>query len=377
LSEPKPFSESVRRSLELFVCVVLPFALPTWILITAWRADKFAVDFDGAFWPAARTIVTGGSPYAPNVHFGTPFVYPVPAALLFAPFGLLPRTIASLLFVLLLMGAAILTLRVLRIDDWRCYAAAATWPPVLFALQTANVTLVLALCLAVLWRIRDRPWPAAVVVALLITLKLFLWPLAVWLAARHGVRRGLLSFLLAAGVALVAWAGLGFSGLAQYPHVMAAFERAWGPTTYSVLALGLRIGLSASAAHALLVCLGGVVLVAAIARERRFDDDASAFAAIIVAAVLLSAVVWLHYLALFLVPVALLRPRLGIVWFAPLLLWLCPDGLTGPSWYAAVLLGACATVMAIAALPNRRPKDQAALPVRRLSLELRASQDPA
>jgi alpha-1,2-mannosyltransferase len=352
---------------------VLPVVLPLWLFVTAWREHKFAVDFEGAFWPAARAMVTGASPYAPDVHFGTPFVYPAPAALFFAPLGLLPRTLASVLFVLALVAAGVATLRLLHIEDWRCYAAAATWPPVLFALQTANVTLLLALGLAVLWAIRERPWRAAGVAALLIALKLFLWPLAIWIAASHGLRRGVPCLLGSAGLTLAAWAALGFDGLTRYPGLVTDFERSWGPTTYSLLAFGMRLGLSATAAHVLLIAVGGAVVVSAIAHDRRGRDEA-AFSTIIVAAVLLSGVVWLHYFALFLVPVALLRPRFGLVWLAPLLLWLCPDGLRGPSWYALTLLGASLIVLAMA---DRPPKGQSALPVRRWSANVRPSQDPA
>jgi Glycosyltransferase family 87 len=144
LSEPKPFGESVRRSLELFACGVLPVVLPLWLLTTAWREHKFAVDFEGAFWPAARAVLHGSSPYAPVAHFAWPFVYPPAAALLFGPFGLLPRTEAAVLFAVLLICAGFLTLRLLGVRDWRCYAAAATCPPALFALQTANLSLLLA-----------------------------------------------------------------------------------------------------------------------------------------------------------------------------------------------------------------------------------------
>jgi hypothetical protein len=171
-------------------------------------------------------------------------------------------------------------------------------------------------------------------------------------------------------------ATVGFAGLIRYPHLVADFERSWGPSTYSVFALGLRLGLTAAAAHLLLIAVGGSILLGGLARERRGQEEA-AFKMIIVAAVLLSAIVWLHYLALFLVPVALLRPRFSLIWLAPLLLWLCPDGLADPSWYPVALLVASAIVLTIASVPERPPKAQAAPPARRWRVNFRPSQDPA
>jgi hypothetical protein len=37
-----------------------------------------------------------------------------------------------------------------------------------------------------------------------------------------------------------------------------------------------------------------------------------------------SPIVWLHYLVLLLVPLAIARPRFSAVWLLPLLLWLTP-----------------------------------------------------
>src|SRR5206468_4876378 len=96
------------------------------------------------------------SPFSHVVDFyRLPFVYPAPAALLFAPFGALPRPVAEVLFTLLLAGALLLTLRLCRVRDPRCYVLAFLWAPVFSALQTANLTLLLALGLAALWRL-DR-----------------------------------------------------------------------------------------------------------------------------------------------------------------------------------------------------------------------------
>src|SRR5947208_3312483 len=88
---------------------------------------------------------------------GAPFPgMPAPAALLFAPFGLLPRTAADVLFTLLLAICLVAALRLLHVSDSRCYGVAFLWAPVFSAFQTANLTLLLALGLALLWRLRNR-----------------------------------------------------------------------------------------------------------------------------------------------------------------------------------------------------------------------------
>jgi hypothetical protein len=271
--------------------------------------------------------------------------------------------VAAVLFVVLLICAGFLTLRLLGVRDWRCYAAAATWAPILFALQTANVTLLLALGLVVLWRVRDRPGHAAGVAALLITLKLFLWPLTIWVAVRHGLRRGVLCMLGCVCLMLAGWASLGFGGLTRYPHLVRTSstrgDRRRTASSPSVCASGL----TPTVADLLLIAVGGTVLLGGIARERRGCDEA-AFTMFIVVAVR-------HGLR------RGVLCMLGFVWLAPLMLWLYPNGLGGPSWYPLALLVAGTMVLAIASLPERPPKGQAALPVRRWRPDWRASQDPA
>lgn len=325
-----------------------PVALPVWVLATARRGDKFAVDFHHVFWPAARLLLHGDSPYGAGAHLATPFVYPPPAAWLFTPFGLLPHSVADVVFVASLLAATFASLKMLGVTDWRCYGVAAAWPPVVFALQIANVSLLLTLGLALLWRVRHRALAAALVVAALVVLKLFLWPLGVWLVARHGLRSGVVSAFAAGVTTLGAWAAIGFRGLTAYPHILSDLERQWGPSTYSAYAFGLRLGVDGAVARALPLVIGGAVLLGAIWLGRRDADGVAPFAAAIVAAILISPVVWLHYLVLLLVPVAILRPRFGPLWVAPLALWVCPDGLAGPSFYPLALFAACGVLLATA-----------------------------
>ena len=56
----------------------------------------------------------------------------------------------------------------------------------------------------------------------------------------------------------------------------------------------------------------------------RRGDERTAFVLAIGAALALTPIVWLHYFALLLVVVALAQPRLGLVWFVPLGMYLTP-----------------------------------------------------
>ncbi len=76
---------------------------------------------------------------------------------------------------------------------------------------------------------------------------------------------------------------------------------------------------------AMLVC-GGALLGAVVQLGRR-GDDVRSFTCAIVAALAFAPVVWLHYLVLLVVPIAISRPRFSAIWLLPIVLWVCPrDG---------------------------------------------------
>jgi len=320
-----------------------------WLLVRVVRVDAFATDFRYAFWPAGRHVLDGTSPFPHVIDFyRLPFVYPAPAALLFAPFGALPRPLAEALFTVLLGIALVLVLRLCSVRDPRCYVLAFLWAPVFSALQTANLTLLLALGLAALWRLERRALPAAAIAACLVALKVFLWPVVVWLAVRRGLRTAALSILLTVVITVVSWWTIGFAGFREYPHLMRLINREEAPRSYSLVALGMRLGLGQSVATILSLGIGLAVLAVAFVVARRDHDGRRSFALMVIAVLLCSPVIWLHYFALLVVAIALLSPRLGPAWFAPLLLWPCPVMLFAPTlWQLAPLaVFACAIALA-------------------------------
>jgi hypothetical protein len=319
-----------------------------WLLFKVLRDRAFATDFHYAFWPAGRHVLHGTSPFPHVVDFyRLPFVYPAPAALLFAPFGVVPRPMAAALFTLLLAGALMLTLRLCRVRDPRCYVLAFLWAPVFSALQTANLTLLLALGLAAVWRLERRPFAAAAVAACLVALKVFLWPVVVWLAVRRGARTAATSVVLTAALTLASWSVIGFAGFRDYPHLMRLISREEAPRSYSLVALGMRVGLGQGFATALALAVGLGVLLVAVVAARREEEGRRSFALTVAAVLLCSPVIWLHYFALLVVAVALLSPHLSAAWFLPLLLWPCPVMLFAPTLWPLVALAVVGTALAL------------------------------
>jgi hypothetical protein len=105
-----------------------------------------------------------------------------------------------------------------------------------------------------------------------------------------------------------------------------------------------ELGLSTSIGRLLTVVVGGAFLGATILLGRR-GDDARAFTCAIAAALSFTPVVWMHYLVLLAVPLAIARPRFSALWLLPIVLWVSPRSGNGdgfevfaPALVAAILL---------------------------------------
>jgi hypothetical protein len=55
-----------------------------------------------------------------------------------------------------------------------------------------------------------------------------------------------------------------------------------------------------------------------------------------------SPLVWSHYFALVLVPIAIYRPRLGWLWALPVLMWACPPSTGVRGWQEGLAWGVVA-----------------------------------
>ena len=119
------------------------------------------------------------------------------------------------------------------------------------------------------------------------------------------------------GANLIAWAIVGFDQIPRYLRLMQAVTRSVDDRGYSVMRF---VGGNASpVALAVALALAAALIVVAFVLARR-DRDGSAFAFCVLASLVASPLVWLHYFALLLLPVALVHRRLSAWWLVPMLL---------------------------------------------------------
>lgn len=291
-------------------------------------------DFE-IFMQAGRAVRHGDSPYVdPDGAFAengpAPYAYPPVLAFLVAPFTLLPETVSGsstpgVLFTLLLIACTVGALFVLEVADWRCYPVALLYPVTLQNVQYGSIGPILALLVALGWRYRDRVAWAAAAIGSVVALKLFLWPLVVWLAATRRFAAALAAAGTAVGLAFLTWALIGFGGLTDYPTLLRRLTDLEAENSYSAFALLRAIDVPEVAARVLVVASGVALLVLAWRAARATtpqagERDRRSLTLILAAGLVLTPILWLHYLVLLVVPIALARPRLSALWFAPLAL---------------------------------------------------------
>jgi hypothetical protein len=336
----RELTQAARRLLPILMWAALPTLLTAVTFASPARLVHFAGDFHYAFWPAGHRVLHGLSPYvdpsSPAVTHATAFVYPAVAALLLAPFALIPHGAADVTFAVLNITASLLTLRVLEVRDWRLYGLVMLCPAVYSGWTLANITLLLALGIAVAWRYRERPAVVGALSALLVSAKLFLWPLALWLLATRRYAALAYAALFTLAVNLLAWAVLGFDEVGRYTRLLHALSVAEQDRGYSLSVLAHRLGIDRTGAYALTLGLATAVAIACIALGRR-GQDRQALVLAVAASLLATPIVQLHYFALLALPLALARPRLSLAWSLPLLMWVCASAKPLP-WQIAVAL---------------------------------------
>jgi hypothetical protein len=320
----------------------------------------FALDhlFDfHVFWTAGRDVLHGRSPYPSPGSIAADkrdyYVYPPLLALLMTPLAVLPFPLAGAIFSAGLLAAMFFTLWILGVRDRSCYVVCLVWAVTLQAIALGTVGPLLALLLAVAWRYRDRVLVCALAVAAAICLKVFLWPLLVWLVATRRFRTGL--YAASAGVVamLAGWAVIGFAGFTTYPHLLAKLTSVEVSRAFSLSALDRSLGLPGLADRTVLVLAGVASLTAVVALARREQGDRRSFSMAIAAALLLSPIVWSHYFCILVVPIAIMRRRMSKLWMIPALLALPMPHSSGNPFL--ILWGLGVAVAVFAAVLRVRP----------------------
>jgi alpha-1,2-mannosyltransferase len=332
---------------ELAAFLWVPFLLYAIVMAGELHLAGSLKDWE-IFRAAAHAVVHGRSPFPSAdvvaLAHGDKYVYPPITALLLAPLAFLPVLAGKALFVLLAIVCVLLALRLLGVRDWRCYGIALLTAPVLDTVSLGAISSMLLLGVAVAWRYRGRPFVAGAVTAATAVAKLFVWPLFVWLVATRRFRTA----LVAAGAAVVllvgGWAVIGFAGLGAYPDLMRALSKVDAVQSYSLAGL-LGVG-GGGAATALSGVLAIIVIGAVFLAARGPDGDQRALMVAVAGALLATPVLWLHYLDLLFVPIAITRPRLSAIWFAPLAFWVTPLAHSGGSvWRICFVLAVAAYVV--------------------------------
>ncbi len=317
----------------LLVLLPLPALMYALIALRAVSGDRSGTDFL-SFSEAGRRVLAGQSPYPlvdalPAVvdqFTFAPFVYPAPAAYWLVPFAVLPFAVAKTLFLALNLGSVMLALRLLGVRDWRCHAVAFLSVPVAASAALGTFSPLLLLGVAAAWRYRSKTARLGAIVAMLVVAKVFLWPLWLWLVYTRRFTAAALSAAAGVTMTLVAWKGIAFAGLDQYPRLLSRMTELVGTSSYSPFALLHTAGYSAPAAQRLVLAGGAMLAALAAYRLKRDITDERSFVVALGLALLLTPILWPHYLVLLYVPVALLRRSFSPLWLVPLLMWFDGDG---------------------------------------------------
>jgi len=342
-ARPKPLDVGLYAEVPL-----LALAFVVWNTVRQGWTHGWLGDFR-IFRSAAHALVHGHSPYVqPTVHHlagDQRFVYPAPVGLLFAPFNLLGPTASSLVYLFLSAVAVVVAVRLLGVTDWRIAGLALIGGGVYDSFVNGAIGPFLLLLLAAAWHYRERK-VSGVLLALAAAAKLFLWPVLLWpIIARRPRVVLVAAATLAAIVGL--WALLDLRGLTEYATTLRVLDHLEAPQSYSPAAFALAVGAPSWLAHLVpaVLAVGGVVW---LFRQR---DDRKLLSGAVILALIVTPILWLHYLALLVIPLALAWPRLSPAWALPVALWATstPEA-SGAVWKIVFAL----TVIALTAVAANR-----------------------
>lgn len=358
LTAGERWSIAARRAGTHSLVFLPPVALAV-LVQASLQKGSLALDLVHAYIPAAHQVLHGHSPYPPITLTALKprlaFVYPPLTAWLVVPFAALSTGAAQGVGVALMIASVVGLLLLLGVRDWRCHMIAMLWVPTFAAVQTVNLALPVAVAVAAIWRYRNRPLVAGFLLGLLIALKLYLWPIGLWLIATRRVRAAATAVTTAVVLTLVPWLPIGLSSLRTYPHllhVVTGLERGDGYTLAALLAP------ATSWTFATIVGVVSGLAVLAWAWHRGHDDERSAFVLAIAAMLMLTPIVWMSYFVILLVVIGLYARRFTWLWTLPLGLWVGPQVTNGSPWQTAVVLLIAAATVAVAVLaPPASRKD--------------------
>jgi hypothetical protein len=154
-------------------------------------------------------------------------------------------------------------------------------------------------------------------------------------------------------VTLVSWAVVDFGALIDYPTRLQQLSDDTTGKGYTLDTLAQDLGAGERPARLFMTAVAVALLVAVVVTARR-GNETRAFVLAIGAALACSPILWLHYFALLLVPVAIVAPRLSWLWFVPMGMWWFGAGTgNGSTFEALVVTCVVAATIALAARAAR------------------------
>jgi Glycosyltransferase family 87 len=265
------------------------------LLVLSHPYSSYGYELRGNLWKPGKQILQGRSPYdletpkralAEGKDCCIQALYPAPTHVFFAPFSLLPFEAAMVIYTLLSMACLLAGFWLLGMRSPAAFGLLLLLPPVWTGTQVGSVMPFLVLGCALCWRWRDRPYLGGITAAATGVLKIFLWPLWLWLLFTRRYRAAITSAVAAVVMLAAGWAVFGFQNLLDYPQLLSDVAK---------LEQGHSISLVRFAGWWFAVA----VFLALVAVGRR------SFSAMIVASLALLPIVWVHTLQVLLVPAAL------------------------------------------------------------------------
>jgi alpha-1,2-mannosyltransferase len=280
------------------------------------------------------------------------FIPPPMFAVLAIPFALLPWTLAVVLWNLVCVSCFAGSLYLVGVRDWRLFVLASCSFPFVSSLGFGQTEGPLALGIAAAWRWRTSP-SGAIAVGAVVAAKLLVWPLIIWLLLTRGLRATGLALASAAALLGAGWACIGFKGLLAYPSLLVADAHAFEERTHSITSGLMRLGASIAPAQMLAVLIACLVVIATLRGSG--SSERSLFLTAIAFSLLSSPLLEMHYITLLLIPLAIVRPRLDLLWlFAINVFWLSPLEPPRTVWQIALVL-LSVTVVVMRAHPGAAP----------------------
>jgi hypothetical protein len=265
------------------------------LLAAAHGHRAYGLELRGNLWEPGKQILHGNSPYDPEypqralaegLECCLQALYPAPTHVLFAPLSWLPFEAAMLVFTALAAASLLGGLWLLGMRSAAAFGLTLLFPPVFQAIKLGSLMPFLVLGCALCWHWRNRPFLAGVAVAATAVLKVFLWPLWLWLLFTRRYRAAVISAIAAVAMLAAGWAVFGFEHLRDYPGLLMNLSELEQDQGYSLVRVGGEW--LAVAAFAALLLAG-----------RR------SFPVVVVAALALTPVVWLQTFVILLVPIVL------------------------------------------------------------------------